>query len=323
MEDIVRLQIAPLIAPSIRRKLLKVPCKILENIEEIRIRRDRPLIVNYCGGEQFVGEEGVATKEKNAYRATADDIMRTLQLISNCSLYAFEEELRNGYITVPGGHRVGLAGQAVIENSKVKILKNISSLNFRIARQVIGAADKVISYLLDTKRRKVYHTLIVSPPQGGKTTLLRDLARVLSNGIAEHGITGFKVGIVDERSEIAGSFEGVPQLDVGIRTDVLDACPKAEGMMILLRSMSPEIIITDELGRSEDVAAIEEVCNGGITVISSVHGSSLVELQRRPTLKKLLELKIFERFVFLGNSKGLGTIEMIADQKGEALYPSS
>ncbi len=148
---------------------------------------------------------------------------------------------------------------------------------------------------------------------------MRDLARCLSDGVKELGIAGFKVAVVDERSEIAGSFQGMPQLDVGERTDVLDACPKAEGMMMLLRSMGPEVIVTDEIGRPEDIAAIEEVIHAGVTVVATAHGSSLAELRARPGLRRLLDEQVFERALILGWSRGAGTVEQLCDLKKDIL----
>lgn len=331
-------QLQPFMAPRIRSIVANLDPGLWEKVEEIRLRENRPLLLNWAGGEALLDGRGkvvAPVEESRAYQVSREDVERTLQLISKCSLYAFEEEMRRGYLTIPGGHRIGLCGKAVMETGKVKLLHNISSLNFRVARQVEGVALKVLPYLFsraspskgnkfsykdDRKSIKpgrakpaIYHTLIISPPQGGKTTLLRDLCRCLSDGKPERGLEGFKIGLVDERSEIAGCYEGIPQLNVGIRTDVLDCAPKAEGMMMLLRAMSPEIIVTDEIGRDEDVDSIEEVVNAGTTVIASAHASSLEELGRRPSLRRLLDQEFFQRVIILGWTRGVGTIEKIID----------
>lgn len=354
-------QLIPLMSPALREVLAKVDCKMWDQVEEIRLREDRPLMLNWTGGEVVLNRKGRVVSAKEAGQAcmvSREDIERTLQLISNCSLYAFEEELRRGYMTVPGGHRIGLCGKAVVEKGRIKLLHYVSSLNFRIAREIKGGGEKIIPYLVDkhrcaggagyeTKRvmagygnglagasptgrrltvssgdHRIFHTLVISPPQGGKTTLLRDLARCLSEGMPGKGISGFKIGLVDERSEIAGCYRGVPQMNVGTRTDVLDCAPKAEGMMMLLRSMSPEIIITDEIGREEDADAIVEVINAGITVIASAHAAHTGDLSRRPSLQKLLDQKVFRRIVILGRSRGVGTVEKIIDpeNKNKAVY---
>lgn len=287
------------------------------DLEEIRLRLGRPLALHGRSNDCFLSESGEAVAAKEAYRPGAGDLEKALQLVSGSSLYAFEEELRSGYITIPGGHRVGLCGQAVIGQGRILRLKHITGMNYRIARQVKGAARPYLRHFLDYRRRRVFHSLIIAPPGAGKTTFLRDLARCLSDGVKEQGFTGFKVAVVDERSEIAGSFQGRPQLDVGERTDVLDGCPKAEGMMLLLRSMGPEVIVTDEVGRHEDAAAIEEIIHAGVTVVATAHGSSLAEIRSRPGLRKLLDDEVFERALILGWSRGAGTVEQLCNLQGK------
>ncbi len=319
--DTIKKQICPLLAPGLRRAVEKIPPELMSRVEEIRLRNSRPLAIHWAGGESYINGKGEVSSSKDAYVVEGEDLETTLELISGYSFYACEEELRRGYLTIPGGHRIGLAGRAVLEEKKIKILKDISSLNFRVARQVTGAGEKILPFLVDRRRGRILHSMIISPPQGGKTTLLRDLARLISNGVSILGQRGQKVGIVDERSEIAGCFQGVPQLEVGIRTDVLDACPKAEGIMMMLRSLSPQVIITDEIGHQHDVEAIEEAVSCGVSVLASAHGSTLEEICRRAILGELLENNCFERLVFLSNNRGPGTLEMIVEgEKGLPLY---
>ena len=309
-------EILPILPPVLKEIILRLPSGALENIEEIRLRQGKPLLVGLPGEDRLVAPGGALVENPDrAYLVTADDLQRTVQLVSGCSLYAFEEELKNGYITLPGGHRVGLAGKAVLEKGRVKTLKYIAGLNIRISRAVQGIAAPVLPLLLDRPAQSVYHTLIFSPPRCGKTTLLRDLVRQISNGAPGLGFPGLTVGLVDERSEVAGCYRGVPQHDVGIRTDVLDGCPKAEGMIMLLRAMAPQVIATDEIGSRADVAALEEVFNAGVKIIVTVHGSSLAELASRPSLNYLFSLKVIERYVLLGRSRGIGTVEEITDGK--------
>ncbi|NLY39634.1 MAG: stage III sporulation protein AA [Firmicutes bacterium] len=296
------------------------PLPLWDEAEEIRLRLGRPLALHGRTGDLFLAASGAAVKPEQAYKPDRSDLERALQLISSSSLYAFEQELRCGYLTVPGGHRVGLCGQAVLEEGRVARLKHITGLNYRIAREVIGAALPYVSYFVDYHRQRVRHGLIISPPRGGKTTFLRDLARCLGSGAPELGFRAFKVAIVDERSEIAGSFQGLPQLDVGFCTDVLDACPKAEGMMMLLRSMAPEVMVTDEIGSEADAAAIEEVLHAGVAVIATAHAGSLAELQSRPGLRRLLQMQVFERVLFLGRSRGVGTVEQIIDPRSGKVH---
>ncbi len=309
-------EVMPVLPVHLRRLISNLPSNLLEKLEEIRLRQNRSLIVGLPDEDSFVSQNGVPVKNPGeAYLVTADDIQRVTQLISGCSLYALEEELKNGFITLPGGHRVGLTGKTVVEGGRVKMLKYISGLNIRISREVNGIATPLLSYLIDHKSGSIHHTLIFSPPRCGKTTLLRDIIHQLSNGIPELNFPGQVIGVVDERSELAGCYRGIPQRDVGVRTDVLDGCPKAEGMFMLLRSMSPQVIATDEIGGPEDFAALEGVFNAGVKVLTTVHAASLTELANRPALNNLLNMRLIERFVLLGRSRGIGTIEKIIDGK--------
>ncbi|MGB9793224.1 MAG: stage III sporulation protein AA, partial [Thermacetogeniaceae bacterium] len=229
-------QVLPMVAPSLRAILERIPMPAVENIEEIRIRRGRPLAVRCQHEEWFLSKKGeLLSTPESAYSVTSDDLVKTLQLVCQGSLYAYEEELRQGFITLPGGHRVGIAGKAILDGGILKTLCEISSLNIRIARAVPGAAQKLLPFILDFREKRPYHTLIVSPPGAGKTTILRDLVRSLSYGLPSLNLPGLSVGVVDERSELAACFQGIPQHDLGPRVDVLDCCPKALGMIMLLR----------------------------------------------------------------------------------------
>lgn len=305
--------ILPSLSSNIRYAMQRINIEYLKQIEEIRIRENRPLMIVINDRDYILTKDGkFANSLKEAYIVNKEDTSNIIQLISDYSLYAIEEELRNGFITLKGGHRVGLTGKVVLEGGKIKTLKYISGFNFRISREVKGAADSIIPYIKDSNGQ-IYHTLIISPPQCGKTTLLRDLIRQISNGDQKKSLRAYKVGVVDERSELAGCYKGVPQNDIGIRTDVLDACPKAKGMIMLIRSMSPNIIATDEIGSREDMQAIEEALNAGIKIITTVHGSSMDEIKRKPILQDLIKNKVFDRMIILSNRKGAGTIEEIID----------
>jgi stage III sporulation protein AA len=311
--DRVIQEILPVLPDSIRRLVSALPPFVQEKVEEFRIRQERPLILGLSSGDHFLSVKGQLTGlRQEAYQVTQNDMEQLIQLISGSSLYALEEELRNGFITLPGGHRAGITGKAVLDNGRVRTLKYLSGCNIRVSREIKGAAAPILPYLLDG-RRGIYHTILISPPRCGKTTMLRDLIRQISNGIEELGFPGVNVGLVDERSEIAGCYKGIPQRDVGIRTDVLDGCPKAQGMMMLVRSMGPGVVSADEIGRREDVEAIEEMLNAGVKVLVTAHGSSLAELACRPALGQLIRSKWIERIVILGRSRGVGTVEEIID----------
>lgn len=304
IEDILRM-----LPDSLRAKLKNLESRKLEKVEEIRLRIGRPIECVGDGASWFVGERDVM-QASDALLFTREEGGQLLSRLSQHSLYMMEEEMRRGYITIEGGHRVGISGKVVLEDGRVKLIRDVTSFNIRIARERRGVADQVLPLL--TQGDKLKSTLIISPPQGGKTTLLRDLARQISEG--SKALTARKVSIVDERSEIAGCVGGIPQKDVGMRTDVLDACPKAEGMMMMIRSMSPDVLITDEIGRAEDGYALEEAIHAGITVITSVHGSGLKDIMRRPTLSRILQSGVFERYLVLSRKPRVGTVSCIYDE---------
>ncbi|WP_246206611.1 stage III sporulation protein AA [Virgibacillus ihumii] len=299
MEEILRLFPDP-IKQVIERHTLHRQ----DSLQEIRVRLFQPIELVFDGHAEWL-KSTIPKKQ---------DGVHILNQISDFSLYRMEDELREGYVTIEGGHRVGLAGKVNTLNGSVKAIQHIAYFNIRIAKEKIGCAGKLIPFL---HKESYLNTLIVGPPQSGKTTLIRDVIRMISSGWGR--IPGCKVGVIDERSEIAGSKKGVPQHDIGLRTDVMDACPKAEGMMMMIRSMSPEILAVDEIGGNSDVEALMEAINAGVTIICTIHGKSLAELRKRPSLNVVFQAHIFQRVVILDRHGQPGQIYQICNQQGEPI----
>lgn len=295
--------------PGLEKILLYLEQQDCRELEEIRLRVGRPLLLLINDRECTLDGMGQLHNELDrGYIVSEDDLRRTIACLMDNSLYAFEEDINRGFITIPGGHRVGLAGQVLAQGGEIRRVKDFSSLCIRLAREVPGCARPIFNSICP-RPREILNTLIISPPRCGKTTILRDVARFLSSGGGSW--PGCNVALIDERSELAGSYQGIPQLNVGPRTDVLDGCPKHLGMSMALRALSPRVIITDELGSQEDVEAVRECVNAGVQVVSTVHASSMEELQRRPMLKELLNLKVFSLAVFLSRRQGPGSVESL------------
>lgn len=270
--------------------------------------------------------------QEELYIVTQGQLKETVEYMGNFSLYAAEEELRQGFLTIQGGHRVGVAGKTLVQGQDIRLMKFISFINVRVAHEVLGCAEKIMDYLYSDNNGEFLNTLIISPPRCGKTTLLRDVIRQVSSGRwgrdtgagggeikKERWIPGMSVGVVDERSELGACYQGVPQNDLGPRTDVLDCCPKSQGMMMLVRTMAPRVIAVDEIGGRPDVEAIEYVRNCGCSLAATVHGSSLEDLRQKPALKELLFQKTFERLILLSREGGAGHVACIWDGAGNVL----
>ena len=292
-----------------------------ENIEEIRLRINKPLIINGNQKDYFYNEKAKKLDRNmdKAYIVTKEDLDQTFQIICKYSIHSFMDDIKKGFITLRGGHRVGIVGKTIVENGNVENIKHISSLNIRISKEVKNCSDKVMNHIIKSPT-KINNTIIISPPQCGKTTLLRDIVRNLSSGNEQYNFKGVNVALIDERNEIAGSYLGVPQMDVGIRTDIIETCPKDVGIMMVLRSMSPNVIVTDEIGTEKDIKALYTALNGGVGLITTVHGDSIEDIRNRKELKNLLDEELFKKVILLSIKRGPGTVEKIYDLQEKRWY---
>lgn len=271
---------------EIKIEIQKFIQKNLEDIEEIRLRSQRPIVIK--------------TASKNVileHVVTIEELLKIFQRVCEHSIYSYQKQICEGFITIKGGHRVGISGSCAIENGKVININYISSLNFRVARQKKECANKILNFILNSDN--VSNTIIASKPGCGKTTIVRDLVRILSTGSIKYKLNPKTCGIVDERGEIASMYKGIPQNDIGIFSDVIDNISKSDGMKLLVRSMSPEIIVCDEIGSKQDIEAINYAICSGVKGIFTMHGNSLEELLLNNQVKELLEKNIVETIIFL------------------------
>ena len=284
-------EVLPYLPQEVRERVEKAALGDWLDVEEIRLRANAPLTLGVWGESCFLTPTGGITNHENdAYRVTQEAVQSAFAAICENSVYARLDEIRQGFLTLKGGHRVGICGKAAAEEGKIKTFREVSSLNFRIAHEVIGIADGIIDSIVQGSR--VYNTIIISPPQTGKTTLLRDVTRQISN-------RGFKTGVADDRGELGAMYRGVPQNDLGAQTDIIDNAPKAEAILMLLRTMSPKVIISDEIACQEDVQAIALAHGTGVAVVATTHGSDIDEVRSRNILKPLLDGKVFEKAILL------------------------
>lgn len=273
----------------------------IQKLEEIRIRANKPVILKLRQVEIVLN-----------YTITTNEIIGILQNICNNSIYTYQNQICNGFITLPGGNRVGIAGNVVIKDGQVSNISYIYSLNFRISHQINGACDNILKYVLDTENNTIFNTLIVSPPGAGKTTIIRDLAKRISNGINEINFRGLDVSIIDERGEIAAMTKGITFNDVGIRTDVLDNVPKSIGIRMAVRSMAPKVIIADEIGNKDDVNIINYAICSGVKCIFTAHGSDMEDLLKNNEINKIINLQLFSKIIFL-DEKQKGKIKNVVN----------
>lgn len=303
-------QVLKILAKNIRLLIEKEKLEF-HKLQEIHLRIGKELYVVYENKEKFLGEYG------ERHITTKDEVRETMEYISQYSIYAYEQQIRQGFITVEGGHRAGISGQVVQNGGQIKTISHVSSINVRVAHQIKGCADKVFPYVAENGQ--LLHTLVISPPGCGKTTLIRDMIRQISDG--NKYIKGITVGVVDERSELAACYQGNPQNDLGMRTDVLDCCPKAEGILLLIRSMSPKVIAVDEVGTEEDFKSLRYALTCGCRLLASVHGKDLEEVSKKPFFGQMIQGQWFERYIVLSTKKP-GDVSEIYDKRGNGLCKS-
>lgn len=309
----IKEQIINYLGKNIKEKMILIEEKYFENSQEIRIRNNKCIILKIMDNEYFLYKDGALSEKidlNKIFIPTQEDIRQTIETMSDYSIYAFEQEIKNGFITLKGGFRVGITGTAVIEQEKIKAIKNISSINIRISRQVLGCSKKILPYI---KQEKYLSTLIISPPNCGKTTLLRDIIREISN-------FGEDISVIDERMEIASVYLGTSYMDLGIRTDVFDRCPKEAGMINALRSMAPSFIAVDEVGTTGDINALEKIFNSGVKVLCTIHAENIQELNQKYGFKKILNNKYFKRYIVLKKDNSKFKIEGIYNENLEKFF---
>lgn len=268
-----------------------LPEEIRSACEELRLRAGR-----WISWSDPFGEHPILIS-RQPLAVSGDDLRMTVELATRSSFHSALEGLRGGFVTLKGGHRLGLCGTVTTEGGRVHNFLHLSSVNLRIAREKPGVGAGLLPRLMEGRRLK--STLILSPPGNGKTTLLRDLICQLSDGPQ-----ALRVGLVDERREVAALYRGVPQMNVGIRTDVIDGCPKSVGLLLLLRSMNPNVLAADEITAPEDVDALTVAANCGVSLLATAHGGSREDLERRPLYRRLLEQGIFRQILRIELSGG-------------------
>ena len=291
---------AAFLTPEMRRAALSMQQGEKCDAEEFRMRAGRPFSVVFPGGEQVLSKDGSVTA-RSPITVASSDIVTAFELATQSSAHTAMESAKNGYVTVRGGHRVGICGTAVVKDGEVVSIKKLSSMSIRIAKQITGSGDEVLDRIIC--RGAPSNTLIISPPGCGKTTLLRDIVRQLSDG-TRNGGKGLRVSVADERGEIAALWNAAPQFDVGGRTDILECCPKAKAVMILLRAMSPQVIAVDEITAPEDLAAVETAANCGVRLLATLHADSLDDLRSRPLSRRLVDMRLFQNAVLISNRGG-------------------
>lgn len=303
------------LCPRVKNLLLQLPAAVRAETSEVRLRVQRPVALWRGGRTWFVtAAHGVVQNPAAGVCAEKSDLAESFRMLCSYSVYSHQAQIREGYVTLRGGHRAGLAGTALLQNGAVTGMRDITSLNLRIARQMDGCARELLRQAGSLRGG----LLLAGPPASGKTTLLRDIARQLSSGLLGEFC---KVTVVDERGELCGVQQAAYGSNLGPCCDVLDGFPKAAGMLLALRTLSPEYLLCDELGTAQETEALLQCVNAGATVIASVHAGSLQELVKRPQGRALLQTGAFETIALLAHGSP-GQIRALA-KAGDLLAADS
>ncbi len=306
MNDILKF-----LSSGVRNVMSKQSDLIGRDTVEIRLRINFPIMIKRIKSDDFLNFNYIISKK---------DIDDTISNLTRNSIHAFEKEIRNGYITVEGGHRVGLGGDCIYEGEHFKGFKNITSLNIRIAREYPGCAEKYIKYFISSSKN-IYNTLIIGPPLSGKTTFIRDVCANLSDGTSNPYYKGCDITLIDERGEISAVYNGTPQMRVGRRTDILSYCMKKEGFIMGIRALSPKIIMSDEFGSKEDFEIIQYAIKSGVNIIATAHGFGLEDLKKNIYMKPIIDNKLFDRAIILKNNKKPCIVKEVYDfEKNRVIF---
>jgi len=302
------------VAPIIRTQLLKLPDNVKSGIREVRLKIGAPVIIVTRSGSAFVGSDGRTGYICNSGfpSVTQNDIKETLNIACGYSLHSNQNSLAQGYVTVKGGHRVGVGASAVVENGVIRGIKDVSFLNIRVARECKGVADGIYSRFF---YRKPHSLIIAGTPSSGKTTILRDLSRLLSDISSANS---YRTCVIDERDEIAAMYNGQAQNDVGMNTCVLSGFPKAEGILRAVRSLSPQVILCDEIATNDECDAITQGLNSGVNFVVTLHSGTKEELASKPQFHRLVRTGVFRYAVLMEGAENPCSVKEIC--KTEEIY---
>ena len=284
----------------------------IEKLTEIRMRLNKRLVVFVSGKPYYLALDGITNVKEKAIIVSREMLYNTIKRASERSLYAVNNQLKQGFLTVLGGIRLGICGEVVVENGKIQTIKNFSSINIRIAKEVKNCSLNILEYILSGGFN---NTLIISPPGCGKTTLIRDILYQMSLRSYTYNVL-----LADERYEIANCFNGKPTLDVGDFTDIVSGVEKSYAFDCGLRSMGPDILVTDELATKDDMSSVLRISNSGVKLLASIHAKDIDQLKNKKEFEEILSQKVFKRFVVLGLSRGVGTIEGVYDENFRCIY---